>query len=679
MALFNKCFDNMIAATAALAPLAQGENGSWEHTQASVGDSRVGLFFGLVRDTRRERIASLFADCVGQARSLIVKGKKDEAAALVADLFVLAFQTRDCRGGKGEKNLFYSLLEELYRVYPETVGRLLHLIPEYGYYKDFTLLVTHLVESEHAVAMQSFQQQLMIELARLLKRDAQKFDEAIAAGKNVSEISLSLVSKYAPREGKIFAKSYRELFHFFLEQMFPHSGSQEHPKVLYRRLLAKISPAVQTVETKMCGKRFSDIAFDSVPSVASKKYRKAFLNESLELDCHESQLETGNRHPEDADRLHCRQHFIDHIMSGEVKGKQLFPHEIVREFMHLPPPTRRGVAVGRGGSGRGGGRGGAAGRGRGVSRRAAPVRPGVKTMSSMEKHMLCSQWKSLREHIVSTLQAKRQEGKAPAIDLGRLVPLVDVSGSMEGTPMEVAIAMGILVSEINDVTFRHRFLTFETSPQWVQLNETMTLEEKVRKTKDAPWGGSTNFYAAMKLIANVVETHRLPMEEVPDLIVFSDMQFDQAGHGKARQTQLQLIQQLFHNVGMKVANQPYPAPRIIFWNLRGGPTGFPAISSEDNVQMLSGYSPSLFKFVVEGEEVTTEEEKEETPTAMDVDRPLVAVAAKQPAAAAPTKKKIDPYATLRKVLDDERYFSVREVLSASTESELAWYQFTRPV
>eukprot|EP01040_Poterioochromonas_malhamensis_P018237 gene18237-21246_t len=406
MALFNKCFDNMIAATAALAPLAQGENGSWEHTQASVGDSRVGLFFGLVRDTRRERIASLFADCVGQARSLVVKGKKDEAAALVADLFVLAFQTRDCRGGKGEKGLFYALVEELYRVYPETVGRLLPLIPEYGYHKDFTLLVTHLNEAESTVSMQPLQQQLMMELARLLQRDAQKFDEAIAAGKSVSEISLSLVSKYAPREGKVFAKSHRDLFHFFLEQMFPHGTAQEHPKVLYRRLLAKISPAVETVEAKMCGKRFGDIAFDSVPSVASKKYRKAFLNESLESDCHESQLDTGNRHPEDADRAQWRQRFIENIMSGEVKGKQLFPHEIVREFMNLPAPPRRVVATGRGAgrggaAGRGAGRGRAAGRGRGVVRH---VTPGVKTMSSMEKHMLCAQWKSLREHIVSTLQ-----------------------------------------------------------------------------------------------------------------------------------------------------------------------------------------------------------------------------------------------------------------------------------
>ena len=34
-------------------------------------------------------------------------------------------------------------------------------------------------------------------------------------------------------------------------------------------------------------------------------------------------------------------------------------------------------------------------------------------------------------------------------DLGKLVPLVDVSGSMGGTPMEAAIALGILVSELS--------------------------------------------------------------------------------------------------------------------------------------------------------------------------------------------------------------------------------------
>lgn len=150
-------------------------------------------------------------------------------------------------------------------------------------------------------------------------------------------------------------------------------------------------------------------------------------------DCLEGELETGYQHPDLADRAQCRQHFIDHIMTGEFKGKQLFLHEIVREFMKLPAPSScRPVAAERGGP-IAAGRGGSAGRGRG----RGIVRPSTidpKTLSSIEKHMLCAQWKSLREHIVSTLQTKRQQGSAPAIDLGRLVPLVDGTNTGEPPP-----------------------------------------------------------------------------------------------------------------------------------------------------------------------------------------------------------------------------------------------------
>ena len=40
-------------------------------------------------------------------------------------------------------------------------------------------------------------------------------------------------------------------------------------------------------------------------------------------------------------------------------------------------------------------------------------------------------------------------------------------------------------------------------------------------------------------------------------------------------------------------------PRIIFWNLRGNTVGFPSLANSNNMTMLSGYSPSLLKYVLE--------------------------------------------------------------------------------
>merc|ERR1719355_441019 len=79
------------------------------------------------------------------------------------------------------------------------------------------------------------------------------------------------------------------------------------------------------------------------------------------------------------------------------------------------------------------------------------------------------------------------------VDLGKLVPLIDVSGSMTGTPMEVAIGMGILVSEMTSAAFRNRCLTFESRPAWVDLSNCNTIYEKVNKVQSTGWGGSTDF------------------------------------------------------------------------------------------------------------------------------------------------------------------------------------------
>ena len=43
------------------------------------------------------------------------------------------------------------------------------------------------------------------------------------------------------------------------------------------------------------------------------------------------------------------------------------------------------------------------------------------------------------------------------------------------------------------------------------------------------------------------------------------------------------------------------------------------------------------------------------------------------------KAKPTPYETLRRVLDDERYFAVRQLLSESSEGHLAQYHFEAPL
>ena len=616
-----------------------GENATAEYTAESVGEERVALFFALVRGISDESLQVLFNQCLSNATDT-------NRAEVMADLFVMAFQTRDCRGGKGERDIFYKLVQHLYERCPSTTMSVLSLISEYGYYKDFFRLIE---SSETNIEYEQLRARLVELVASQLRADEALVDSVAAngaggaGGSTLADIrrQVSMCGKYAPREGKHFAKkasSTSESFRLLLRHLFP--DTPQTARAQYRKLVSKLTRFLDVPEVKMCGKRYAEIDFNRVPSVCAKKFCKAFLNEKLKKAPGSEEEETGNRFPDNTDRVQCRQHLRQTITEGKVKGKQLYPHQIVETLQ------------------KGGGRSGGIG--------------------SLEKEMLNVQWIDIRRNLLEQLAAAQgpaEEGAAAAADrginVGKLVPLSDVSGSMSGIPMLVSIALGILISEVNHPAFRDRVVTFESNPRWVSLSDCSNIEHKVKKLARAPWGGSTNIEKAMDLLEQVVRKHRLPMAEVPDLIIFSDMQFDQASHGEsAYLTQLERIRVRFHQLGMDLCGEPYPAPRIIFWNLRAGTVGFPAQADSENVQLLSGFSPALLKCVLEGGAMETEEEVEEA---------VVDAAGNVTTTTVTRKVKPTPYSTLRKVLDDERYYPVRRLLAQSSEGWLQDYQFQEPV
>ena len=266
------------------------------------------------------------------------------------------------------------------------------------------------------------------------------------------------------------------------------------------------------------------------------------------------------------------------------------------------------------------------------------------------------------------------------VDLGKLVPLVDVSGSMCGTPMEAAIALGILVSELSHPAFRHRALTFESRPNWVDLSGCAKIADKVRCLQRAPWGGSTDFEAACEMILQAAQAARLKPDEVPDLIVFSDMQFNEAngdrcgygggifggyggGHGGGCnwETHHERLTRRFAEVGRAVCGEPYAAPRIIYWNLRGDTAGFPVAADEPNTQLLSGFSPSLLKLVLSGKDIVADETEVTMPDG------TVKLVREGPT----------PAETVRAALDDEAFDAVRLALAAVKHGPLAAYTFEK--
>ena len=610
--------------------VAPGENETMEFVRT--GENLLDLFFKTIRGMSPEDLSAKYRSVIGE-----------KSVQNLIDLFVLCFQTRDCRGGKGEKLIFVKLFVLLAEDFPDSTARLIPLIAQYGYYKDYWNILEEIGLLPNLTPNLEHLRNCILEyLVVRLKTDAALVERA--GESNVEEVQLireqvSLCAKYMPREGNAFClkETNKECMRMFLCGLFPDSENGKR-KESYRKMCAKICCFLDVVEQKMCSHSYSEIQFSRLPSVCTKKYRKAFLNETLKgpepIGAEEGR--TGNRFPLDLDRVECRTHFIEHIHSGQVKGGRLHPHELVNTILARDHPS------------------------------AVPF-------SVVEKELLNAQWKSMRESLLKELEEAATpltggtspsaatvltESTSPSssdrkVDLGKLVPLSDVSGSMNGTPMDVSIALGILISETTNEAFRNRVLTFESQPSWCSLPPEASIVEKVDILSKASWGNSTNLEAALDRIVEVCEANRLPPEAVPDLIIFSDMQFDQADNNN-KLTQFEKIEKKFYDLGVKLVGSPYPVPRVIFWNLRSDTVGFPAEATTSNVQLLSGYSPSLLKAVLLGEPL--EEESETSDEKGDVG----SRAAREP---------VTPYETLRRVLDDKRYDDIRQVVTDSQELE----------
>jgi hypothetical protein len=241
-------------------------------------------------------------------------------------------------------------------------------------------------------------------------------------------------------------------------------------------------------------------------------------------------------------------------------------------------------------------------------------------------------------------------GAAKPVGLSRVVPMADVSGSMSGTPMLVSIALGILASEVTHESFRDKVLTFHERPRWHDLSGETSFVQKVLNLAQADWGGSTDFYAAMQLIADVVREKKLGAGEIPDLLVVSDMQFNEAvGHSAKGYWMLvqDNIKSMFSDLGLELHGRPLDPPQIIFWNVRADTVGYPAAADDKGVMMLSGFSPALLKFVLSGEM--------EQEVIVGVDAAGNAVKEKQ---------QICPREALRRVLYDSGLDAVRAALDA---------------
>ncbi len=184
----------------------------------------------------------------------------------------IVFYLRDCRGGQGNKDImreYHNLIIKMLSTHDTFFAAYLELlpyIPEIGSWKDVYALYGK----------------------------NKKLDNEILHLVNVAiNEKNGLCAKYFPRQSQ-----FHKDFAAFLKK---DVGT-------VRR---NITALTKVVETQMCNRAWHEIQYKSVPSVANKKYIKAFKRNDL------------SRYNK----------FLEDVLIGktEIKSSQLYPHEILKE------------------------------------------------------------------------------------------------------------------------------------------------------------------------------------------------------------------------------------------------------------------------------------------------------------------------------------------------------------
>jgi hypothetical protein len=535
-----------------------GENGHAEYGWSNSIRERILQFsFQLTRTDEKgiKKLSQVLSDILNTLKAQHKTLEKNSSEYVVVTeyliiLYKMIGQTRDIIDGKGECSLTYMMIHTWFQFYPELALYAVKCLVnfgddgkthQYGSWKDIKYFCSYCHKNASSLDHPLIQYAINIVNAQI-KTDYANFE--------LNSDDISLAGKWVPREksGR-FGWMYQALacnyFPMYIESALKDSSKAAailKTKREYRKILSCLNRKIDTLQIKQCDKVWSEIDFKKVTSVSLSKQRKAFLNVTKKGE---------TRFPGDNDRVECAEHFNAHIQKAvkgeiEIKGKRLGLENFTKQAIELLQNNN--------------------------------------SSSVAEKALLNSQWRD----------NSKQTGA-----LGDMIAMVDTSGSMNGDPLNAAIALGIRVAEKSKLG--KRVMTFSSSPKWVNLEGQDDFTSMVKTLQNAEWGMSTNFDAALNMILDAIVQAKMEPEDVEGLTlaIFSDMQMNSADSSNYDTNVLyNRIKTKYADAGLRVKGKPYKPPHILFWNLRST-SGFPTLSTQQNASMMSGFSAAMLNLFCE--------------------------------------------------------------------------------
>jgi hypothetical protein len=335
---------------------------------------------------------------------------------------------RDARGGAGEREHYRNILKRLEVQNHPMLESLIAKTPLIGRWDD--LLV--------------FQTKKYKDLAFTM----------IALGLQNPETT-GLVCKWLPREKSAKGALARELIEFL--------GIT--PKQ-YRKTLS----AVTTTETLMCAKEWEKINFSHVPSLASSRYRKAFLkNATAKYESYVQALTSGDA-------------------SVKVNTEGLYPYQVTQNISH--------------------------------------------NLDTVSRQFLNAQWNALKNYVGDAKLLPMIDVSGSMMCPLGVNPMVKSKATSNITCMDVAVSLGMYLANKNLGSFKDTYLSFTSNPVLATLTGDIVDNWYTIKHKNV--GYDTNIEKAFIKIVEVAVKNKVAQEEMPEyLVILSDMQMNSVTSGKS--------------------------------------------------------------------------------------------------------------------------------------------------
>ena len=536
-----------------------GENMNLEYkwTDNGIPELIVQLNFQLVRTNDKNNINDQKCQYNKLLKYIFEDYSKTGNLEYLKTICKLIAYTRDIISGKGEYDLSYMLISELYKHvisnYPDKYymdainsicsGLLLRFVKRedqmpYGSWKDLKYFLNYHVPLNERIQLSTgypriqnaFVSTIIGYIISQLKEDNNNAQK-------------TLLAKWIPREKSkkfgwitpLLAMEYYKEWMINLNSANQEKLAKRKCLTHFRQLISKMNKELKTTQIYQCGNNWKEINFDkNVTSITLRKQSKAFAGNSK-----------GNKTMNE-DRKLCRDNYlkyIENIRCGKsiAKGERVSLVDFVRDGFRLLDFDKDNL---------------------------------------IEREILNAQWKD---------NCKQNS------ELENCLAMVDQSGSMSDenfVPLYSAIGLGIRIAE--NSKFGKRILSFSANPTWINLDDCEDFMSILEKIKNTPSGTNTNFRNAFdKIINSAINSNIHPdVMNKMSLIILSDMQIDQGDYND-NTTMFEMMKEKYHNAGLStIHNQPYKLPHIIFWNLRTT-NGFPTMVTTPNTSMMSGNNTCL--------------------------------------------------------------------------------------